>query len=85
MKTAQLKRIVRRAAILGAVVCLVPCTRESFAQGEKDAPAVSDYYTIENILAPPGVDPQVGGLDPLPFFRQMRGTVSGYRPLAKIW
>lgn len=27
-----------------------------------------------------GARPRAGGLDPLPFFRQMRGTVSGYRP-----
>jgi len=29
-----------------------------------------------------GPNPRVGGLDPMPFFRQSRGTVSGYRPLA---
>lgn len=31
-----------------------------------------------------GEDPRAGGLDPLPFFRQLRGTVSGYRPLARV-
>ena len=31
-----------------------------------------------------GPTPRAGGLDPLPFFRQARGTVSGYRPLATL-
>jgi 6-phosphofructokinase len=31
-----------------------------------------------------GPSSRAGGLDPLPFFRQSRGTVSGYRPLAGI-
>jgi len=31
-----------------------------------------------------GPNPRAGGLDPLPFFRQSRGTVSGYRPLAAL-
>jgi 6-phosphofructokinase len=31
-----------------------------------------------------GPSPRAGGLDPLPFFRQSRGTVSGYRPLAAV-
>ena len=31
-----------------------------------------------------GANPRAGGLDPLPFFRQSRGTVSGYRPLAAL-
>jgi 6-phosphofructokinase len=31
-----------------------------------------------------GSHPRAGGLDPMPFFRQLRGTVSGYRPLAAI-
>lgn len=31
-----------------------------------------------------GKTPRAGGLDPLPFFRQMRGTVSGYRPWAEL-
>lgn len=30
-----------------------------------------------------GSTPRAGGLDPLPFFRQMRGTISGFRPLAE--
>jgi 6-phosphofructokinase len=31
-----------------------------------------------------GPNPRAGGLDPLPFFRQFRGTVSGYRPMAML-
>ena len=31
-----------------------------------------------------GDTPRAGGLDPVPFFRQMRGTVSGYRPWAEV-
>ena len=31
-----------------------------------------------------GEDPEVGGVNPIPFFRQMRGTVSGYRPWAEL-
>jgi 6-phosphofructokinase 1 len=31
-----------------------------------------------------GPNARAGGLDPLPFFRQSRGTVSGYRPLASV-
>lgn len=31
-----------------------------------------------------GDSPRGGGLDPIPFFRQMRGTVSGYRPWANL-
>jgi hypothetical protein len=31
-----------------------------------------------------GDPPRAGGLDPLPFLRQSRGIVSGYRPLAAI-
>ena len=31
-----------------------------------------------------GTTPRAGGLDPLPFFRQMHGMVSGYRPWAAM-
>ncbi|MBI4606531.1 MAG: 6-phosphofructokinase [Planctomycetes bacterium] len=31
-----------------------------------------------------GPSPRAGGLDPLPFFRQSCGTVSGYKPLAVV-
>ncbi|MEM7233994.1 MAG: 6-phosphofructokinase [Planctomycetota bacterium] len=31
-----------------------------------------------------GGEPRAGGLDPLPFFRQCRGLVTGYRPLSTL-
>ena len=31
-----------------------------------------------------GSPPRTGGLDPLPFFREMSGSVSGYRPWATL-
>ena len=42
-------------------------------------------FTREEVLPLyQGTKARAGGLSPLPFFRQMRGTVSGYRPWATL-
>lgn len=50
---------------------------------------VSDYYTIENIPTPPGLDPQVGGLDVMPDGRLVacfhRGEVLTWNPQTQEW
>ncbi len=52
-------------------------------------PSIANYYTIENIAAPKGLDPQVGGLDFMPDGRLVacfhRGEVYTYHPKTKTW
>ena len=50
---------------------------------------INDYYKIENIPAPKGLDVQIGGLTFLPDGRLAacfhRGEVYTYNPKIKIW
>ena len=53
------------------------------------AAGIGDYYSIENIAAPKGLDQQVGGLDFMPDGRLVacfhRGEVYTYHPETKKW
>ena len=53
------------------------------------AASVNDYYKVENITAPKGLDPQIGGLAFLPDGRLAacfhRGEVYTYEPKTKTW
>jgi hypothetical protein len=53
------------------------------------AGGISDYYTVESIAGPAGVDPQVGALEVLPDGRVLtcfnRGEVFFYDPAKKTW
>jgi len=53
------------------------------------AASVNDYYKVENIAAPKGLDPQIGGLTFLPDGRLAacfhRGEVYTYEPKTKTW
>ena len=50
---------------------------------------INDYYKVENIPAPKGLDVQIGGLAFLPDGRLAacfhRGEVYTYNPKTKIW
>ena len=50
---------------------------------------INDYYKVENIPAPKGLDAQIGGLTFLPDGRLAacfhRGEVYTYNPKTKIW
>ena len=57
--------------------------------GATQAASVNDYYKVENIAAPKGLDPQIGGLTFLPDGRLAacfhRGEVYTYEPKTKTW
>ena len=57
--------------------------------GATQAASVNDYYKVENIAAPKGLDPQIGGLTILPDGRLAacfhRGEVYTYEPKTKTW
>ena len=57
--------------------------------GATQAASVNDYYKVENIAAPKGLDPQIGGLTFLPDGRLAacfhRGEVYIYAPKTKQW
>ena len=57
--------------------------------GAIKAASVNDYYKIENIAVPKGLDPQIGGLTFLPDGRLAacfhRGEVYTYEPKTKTW
>ncbi len=53
------------------------------------AAGIGDYYSLENIATPRGLDPQVGGLDFMPNGRLVacfhRGEVYTYDPGQGAW
>ncbi len=77
-------RTSSRQWITGAIAAVILCT-SSIARAQQ----VEDHYKVDNIPTPPGLDPQVGGLDFMPDGRLVacfhRGEVYTFHPETSEW